>query len=81
MDTKSHNEFGLNLITKYGSTGDGRLLQYNKMSLFKSSHETKELRVISALQMLFFYNNQQLSNSHMDGCDQKVKVKLQIHQK
>lgn len=29
-----------------------------KMSLFKTSHETKELRVISALQMLFFYNNQ-----------------------
>lgn len=29
-----------------------------KMSLFKTSHETKELRAISALQMLFFYNNQ-----------------------
>lgn len=29
--------------------------------------------------MLFFYNNQQLSNSHMDDSDQKVKVKLQIH--
>lgn len=52
-----------------------------KMSLFKTSHETKELRAISALQMLFFYNNQQLSNSHMDDSDQKVKVKLQIHQK
>lgn len=51
-----------------------------KMSFFKASQETKELRVISSLQMLFLYNNQQLSNSHMDGCDQKVGVKLQIHQ-
>lgn len=52
-----------------------------KMSFFKASQETKELRVISSLQMLFLYNNQQLSNSHMDGCDQKVGVRLQIHQK
>lgn len=58
----------------------GGFCNKTKMSLFKTSHETKELRVISALQMLF-YNSQQLSNSHMDDSDQKIKVKLQIHQK
>lgn len=59
----------------------GGFCNKTKMSPFKTSHETKELRAISALPMLVSYNNQHLPNSHMDDSDQKVKVKLQIHQK
>lgn len=82
MDTKSHYLSWTWLQNMVALEMGGFCNKTTKMSFsLKPVKKQKNWGLLVLFKCRSTINNQQLSNSHMDACDQKVKVKLQIHQK